>query len=217
MSKGYFITLEGADGSGKTTQAKLLVEYFKNHGYDTILTREPGGTPLAEEIRRVILTPSRENLEPMAEILLYAASRAQHVHQLIKPSLAEGKVVVCERFIDSSLAYQGYALGWDLEIIKQINRIAAGNLEPDLTFLIDIDTERCLNRVHNRSDATRSKVDRIESRGLSFQAKVRDGYLELAMFNPRIIVINGSQKGIKEINNEITSLVRKFIEGRLKL
>jgi dTMP kinase len=203
MSKGYFITLEGIDGSGKSTQAHLLVEYLKSLNYPVILTREPGGTPLAEEIRRVILTPSREPLEPLAEILLYAASRAQHVGQLIKPALDAGKIVISERFIDSSLAYQGYALGWNLKLIEEINKIAANELQPDLTVLLDVNTERSLNRVSNRSDANKTKVDRIESRGFSFQEKVRQGYLELAKGNPRFVVIGASQKSIKEIHTEL--------------
>jgi dTMP kinase len=215
MSKGYFITLEGADGSGKSTQAHLLADYLKNLNYPVILTREPGGTPLAEEIRRVILTPSTEPLEPIAEILLYAASRAQHVSQLIKPALEAGKIVICERFIDSSLAYQGYALGWNLKLIQDINRIAASELQPDLTFLLDVNTERSLNRVSNRSDANKTKVDRIESRGLSFQEKVRQGYLELAKVNPRFVVINASQKSIKDIHTELINNLKTLLLNKI--
>jgi dTMP kinase len=215
MSKGYFITLEGADGSGKSTQAHLLADYLKNLNYPVILTREPGGTPLAEEIRRVILTPSTEPLEPIAEILLYAASRAQHVSQLIKPALEAGKIVICERFIDSSLAYQGYALGWNLKLIQDINRIAASELQPDLTFLLDVNTERSLNRVSNRSDANKTKVDRIESRGLSFQEKVRQGYLELAKVKPRFVVINASQKSIKDIHTELINNLKTLLLNKI--
>jgi dTMP kinase len=215
MSKGYFITLEGADGSGKSTQAHLLADYLKNLNYPVILTREPGGTPLAEEIRRVILTPSTEPLEPIAEILLYAASRAQHVSQLIKPALEAGKIVICERFIDSSLAYQGYALGWNLKLIQDINRIAASELQPDLTFLLDVNTERRLNRVSNRSDANKTKVDRIESRGLSFQEKVRQGYLELAKVNPRFVVFNASQKSIKDIHTELINNLKTLLLNKI--
>jgi thymidylate kinase len=201
--RGYFITLEGADGSGKSTQAHLLADYLKSMNYPVILTREPGGTPLAEEIRQVILTPSQEPLEPLAEILLYAASRAQHVAQLIKPALTAGKIIISERFIDSSLAYQGYGLGWNLKLIRDINNIAAGGLQPDLTFLLDVNTERSINRVSNRSDANKVKVDRIESRGFSFQEKVRQGYLELAKANPRFVVVNTAQKSIKEVHGEL--------------
>jgi dTMP kinase len=211
MKNGYFITLEGADGSGKSTQAHLLVGYLKSLRYPVILTREPGGTPLAEEIRRVILTPSSEPLEPLAEILLYAASRTQHVNQLIKPALAEGKIVICERFIDSSLAYQGYALGWDLKLIQEVNQIAAAGLQPDLTFLLDVNTERSINRLNNRLDANKAQGDRIESRGFTFQEKVRHGYLKLAQENSRMVVINAASKSIKEIYAElICSLVNRL-------
>lgn len=205
MQKGYFITLEGPDGGGKTTQAGLLAKYIKQLGYEVILTREPGGTPLAEEIRRLILTPTEEALQPMAEIFLYAASRAQHVHSLIQPGLAAGKVVICERFVDSSLAYQGYGLGWDLELIRRINRLAVGEVMPDLTFLLDNDARLCLDRVTKRSDNVRTKVDRIEARGVEFQERVRRGYLELASREPRMIIINTSQKDIETVHQEMVA------------
>jgi dTMP kinase len=205
MQNGYFITLEGPDGGGKTTQAELLADYIKQCGYEVILTREPGGTPLAEEIRRLILTPTKEMLRPMAEILLYAASRAQHVQSLIQPGLAAGKVVICERFIDSSLAYQGYGLGWDLEVIRRINRLAVGEIMPDLTFLLDNDVRLCLDRVTRRSDKIRTKVDRIEARGVEFQERVRRGYLELASRDPRMIIIDTSQKEIETVHREMVA------------
>jgi dTMP kinase len=205
MQNGYFITLEGPDGGGKTTQAGLLADYIKQCGYEVILTREPGGTPLAEEIRRLILTPTEEILRPLAEILLYAASRAQHVQSLIQPGLAAGKVVICERFIDSSLAYQGYGLGWDLELIRRINRLAVGEVMPDLTFLLDNDVRLCLDRVISRSDKIRTKVDRIEARGVEFQERVRRGYLELASRDPRMIIIDTSQKEIETVHREMVA------------
>jgi dTMP kinase len=205
MQKGYFITLEGPDGGGKTTQAGLLAEYIKQFGYEVLLTREPGGTPLAEEIRRLILTPTEETLQPMAEILLYAASRAQHVQSLIQPGLAAGKVVICERFVDSSLAYQGYGLGWDLELIRQINRLAVGEVMPDLTFLLDNDARLCLDRVTRRSVQIRTQVDRIEARGVEFQERVRRGYLELASREPRMIIIDTSRKDIETVHREMVA------------
>lgn len=203
MRPGYFITLEGPDGGGKSTQARLLAEYMGKIGRKTVLTREPGGTPLAEEIRRLILTPTGEPLEPMAEILLYAASRAQHVQGLIKPALQAGKTVICERFVDSSLAYQGYGLGWDLQLIKDINSYAIGGVMPDLTLLLDNDPELGLARVHQRSGQTETGVDRIEARGITFQQKVRAGFLELAVGEPRIIVIDTTGRSIDEIHREI--------------
>jgi dTMP kinase len=217
MSKGYFVTLEGADGSGKSTQARLLAESLKNLNYSVILTREPGGTPLAEEIRRVILTPSTEPLEPLTEILLYAASRAQHVNQLIKPALAEGKIVICERFVDSSMAYQGYGLGWDLKLVSEINQRAVGNLQPDLTFLLDVETERSINRMSNRSDANKIKIDRIESRDFTFHDKVRQGYLELAKVNSRVVIIKATQKTIKEVQAEMIHILEAKLQAEFSL
>jgi dTMP kinase len=205
MGQGYFITLEGPDGGGKSTQAKLLLEYLRQRGHEVILTREPGGTPVAEEIRRVILTPTEENLAPLTEILLYAAARAQHVQGLIEPALAGGKIVICERFIDSSLAYQGYGMGWNLELIKAVNRMAVGGFMPDCTFLLDNDAANGLARVAQRANAARNSVDRIEARGISFQQRVREGYWELAAQEGRIILINTSGRTIADIHNELVS------------
>jgi dTMP kinase len=210
MGKGYFIVLEGPDGGGKSTQARLLAEYLRGIGQDAVLTREPGGTPLAEEIRRVILTPSQESLDPMAEILLYAASRIQHVRRLIQPSLDAGRIVICERFIDSSLAYQGYGLGWDLELIKAVNRLAVGEMAPDCVFLLDSEPEAGLARVNRRSEATQGGLDRIEARGLDFQQRVRQGYLELAASNPRVLVINTTRRTIEDIHDELVMRLAKL-------
>lgn len=208
MQKGFFLTLEGPDGCGKSTQTRLLADFLKSQDYEVLLTREPGGTPLAEEIRNVILTPSQEPLDPIAEILLYTAARAQHVNTLIKPALASGKVVICERFIHSSLAYQGYGLGWDLEFIRAINRMAVGEFQPDLTFLFDMDAGESLKRVANRNGAPQKpNVDRIEARGVSFQEKVRRGFLELARDDPGIILINSSQRSIKDIHSQLTEIL----------
>jgi dTMP kinase len=212
MAKGFFITLEGPDGGGKSTQARLLVDYLQKAGHEAVLTREPGGTPLAEEIRNLILTPTAENLAPMTEILLYAAARAQHVQGLIRPALAAGKVVICERFIDSSLAYQGFGLGWDLELIKAVNRSAIGQFMPDCTFLLDNDAENGLARVAQRADATNSGVDRIEARGVAFQQRVRQGYLELAAQEPRIVLIKTTHRTIADIHAELVERL-----SRLKL
>jgi dTMP kinase len=207
MTQGLFITLEGMDGCGKTTQARLLAETLTGLGYQVILTREPGGTSLAEDIRKLILTPTAENLDPMAELLLYTAARVQHVNQLIKPSLAEGKIIICERFVDSSLAYQGYGLGWDLQLIRQITHMAIGDFEPDVTFLLDIETDQGNCRVLNRSRANKVNVDRIEARGPAFLDKVRQGFLKLAATEPRMIVIDATHQGIKEIQQRLVEVV----------
>ena len=211
MRKGYFITIEGIDGSGKSTQAKLLHQYLQEQGYRALLTREPGGTDLAEEIRRVILTPGKEELDPMAEILLYAASRAQHVNGLIRPALESGAIVISERFIHSSLAYQGYGLGRDLDLILEINRLAIGDLRPDLTFLLDATPETSGERVRSRSQVNGNGYDRIEMRGLSFQERVRAGFLRLAEEDRRILVIKTAGKSIEAVFEELKELVNRSL------
>lgn len=209
MKKGNFITLEGIDGCGKSTQAKLLHQRLKDKGYQVLLTREPGGTDLAEEIRRVILTPGKEELDPMAEILLYAASRAQHVNGLIRPALETGQMVISERFVHSSLAYQGYGLGRDLKLIKEINCLAIGEIWPDLTVLLDTAPETSGERVKNRSKTNGKDRDRIEMRGLSFQERVRIGFLELAEEDRRIVVINTAGKNIQAVFTEILEVLTR--------
>lgn len=216
MRKGYFITLEGIDGSGKSTQAKLLYQRLQEMGYQVLLTREPGGTDLAEEIRRVILTPGKEELDPMAEILLYAASRSQHVNGLIKPALAAGQVVISERFVHSSLAYQGYGLGRDLKLIREINCLATGDLQPDLTLLLDTAPETSGERVQHRSKANGSDSDRIEMRGLSFQERVRFGFLKLAEEDHKIVVINTAGKSIKSVFSEMVEAVSGKLNENFK-
>jgi len=210
MRNGCFITFEGSDGCGKSTQAKLLAEYLTSMDYEVVLTREPGGTPLAENIRQVILTPTAETLHPMTEILLYAASRAQHVEELIKPALAAGKVVICDRFIDSSLAYQGYGLGRDLQMVSEINLAAVGAVLPDLTIVIDITVEEALERAISRSGQIQ---DRIESRDLQFHQRVRQGFLELAKDNPRMKVLEASGKSIEQIHSEVINQVQPVISS----
>jgi dTMP kinase len=215
MEKGYFITLEGIDGCGKSTQAKLLYQRLQTKGCRVLLTREPGGTDLAEEIRRVILTPGKEELDPMAEILLYAASRAQHVNRLIKPALEAGQVVISERFVHSSLAYQGYGLGRDLKLIRDINALATGDIQPDLIFLLDSAPETSGKRVAKRSKLNGHDTDRIEMRGLSFQDRVRTGFLTLAQEDASIIVINTAGKSINAVFLEIAGIVSEKLNIEL--
>ncbi len=209
MGTGYFITLEGIDGCGKSTQAKLIHQRLETMGYQVLLTREPGGTELAEEIRRIILTPGKEELDPLAEILLYAASRVQHVNVQIKPALEAGEIVISERFVHSSLAYQGYGLGRDLNLIKEINRLAAGEIRPDLTFLLDSAAETSGERVRSRAITDGNDCDRIEMRGLSFQERVRNGYLKLAEEDERIVVINTAGKSINAVFTEMAEIMSR--------
>jgi dTMP kinase len=196
--KGFFITLEGIDGTGKTTQAKLLAENLKKRGFPVLLTREPGGTLLAERIRTMLLELGEEKPLPLAELLLYGAARAQHVAKIISPALAAGTVVICERFSDSTLAYQGYGLELDLEMITEVNRIATGGLAPNLTFLFHLEAEEVWRRIRQR--APEGSGDRIEARGCTFLEKVQQGYLKLAEAAPeRIKVLPCQGKSVQEI------------------
>lgn len=172
---GMFITFEGPDGSGKSTQATLLAQKLREEGYSVLLTREPGGTALGEVVRGILLGKDLE-MANETEALLYAAARAQHVGEKIKPALGQGKIVICDRFVDSSLAYQGYGLGLSLKELKKINYFATGGLKPNLTFLLDLEPGWGLARARKE----RGAMDRIEERALEFHSKVRHGFLDLA-------------------------------------
>ncbi|HHT04688.1 MAG TPA: dTMP kinase [Hydrogenispora sp.] len=201
MKQGIFITFEGIDGSGKSTQAQMLAARLTAEGVPTLITREPGGTVLAEKIRDLLLF-AEEDPAPETEILLYAAARAQHVGKVIRPALARGAVVICERFTDSTLAYQGFAAGNDPELIRQMNTFATGGLVPDLTFLLDLTPDQGWRRVQERS--SRIGTDRIEARGLSFQEKVRQGYLRLAAAEAeRFCLLTGSDRTKEEVHQQI--------------
>jgi len=201
MHKGSFITLEGVDGVGKTTQALMLKEYLEERGQEVCHTFEPGGTHLGSQIRSLLLNPEHSELHSMTEILLYAADRAQHVYETIRPNLEAGRTVLCERFVDSSIAYQGYGLGLDIDGIKQVNHWATGGLVPDLTIYFDADPAESL---------LKTKGDRIEQRTLEYYARVREGFLTMARNEPqRFKVI--SAKGTRD---EVASRVLEVLEGR---
>jgi dTMP kinase len=186
---GLFITFEGGEGTGKTTQIARLAKALEAAGRRVVVTREPGGSQIANRIRSLLLDPKSKGLVPMAELFLYEASRAQHVADVIRPALKEGKVVICDRFADSSIVYQGAARGLPASLVSQLNKIATGGLEPRLTFLLDLDPRIGLARV-----GARGILDRMEKEALGFHKKVRAGYLKLAKANPRRFrVINSSQ------------------------
>ena len=174
--KGYFISVEGGDGSGKSTQIKKIETYLQEKGLDYILTREPGGTPVAEKIRELILDPANKALTGRAEMLLYAASRAQHVEEKILPALAEGKVVLSDRFTDSSIAYQAYGRGLG-DMVAEVNRIATGGKEPDLTIFLNITPAAGMARKNNQDGHV---LDRLELEKAAFHETVYKGYLALA-------------------------------------
>lgn len=205
-----FITFEGPEGSGKSTQIRLLEKYLIKKGLTVVNTREPGGSVLAEKIRKLLLNSANINIAPSAELLLYLASRAQHVNDKIKPALEKGQAVICDRFSDSTMAYQGYARGLSKKMIKEINEFAAYGLKPDLTIYIDIDVNTGLRRAHKRS----GKKDRLESEKAAFHNKVRKGYLEIAESEPlRIKIINGKET-VGQIQKKIADYVDILLNKR---
>ncbi len=197
-----FITFEGPDGSGKSTQVRLLAEELRARGLDLVLTREPGGTVISEQIREVILSTRNQAIRDETEALLYSAARAQIVAELIRPALAAGKIVICDRYADSTLAYQGYGLGLDRDALRAITRFATQGLVPDLTFYVDVPAEVGLARRH------RGEMDRLDQKSLEYHARVRAGYLALAHAEPaRWVVIDGTQ-AIERVHQTIGARIR---------
>ena len=199
MSKGLFITFEGGDGCGKTTQIKLLDEYLRSKGYKTLLTREPGSKGLGIKLREILLNYDGE-VSPVCESFLFLADRAQHVDCIIKPALEKGVIVLCDRHTDSTVAYQGYGRGLDLEQIQGLNKIATSGLKPDLTIVLDVDVETSQKRVG-------SEKDRMESAGIEFFERVRNGFLEIAKQEPERVKVVDSRQTIEEIHKQILVLV----------
>jgi dTMP kinase len=193
--KGAFVTFEGIEGSGKSTQIALLEGGLKSRGVSVLLTREPGGTPIGDQVRKILLDPGNSSLDPTAELLLYAASRAQHLHEVILPALAEGKVVLCDRFSDATLAYQGFGRGLDLQTIRALDRIVTAGMRPTLTVLFDIDASAGLARAHGRNASRGLEAEaRFENEELAFHERVRQGYLDLAKQEPdRVRVVDAAR------------------------
>jgi len=204
--RGIFISFEGSEGSGKSTQARLLSDWLRTQGISTILTREPGGTPIGERIREVLLSPDHREMDPITELFLYLASRRQHIKELIEPSLKEGKIVITDRFSDSTMAYQGYGRGLDLSLIESLNRTATGGLSPDLTILLDVDVREGLSRNLG------IKSDRLEIEDIEFHEKVRRGFIEIAKKEPKRVFIVETKNGIKKTHDEILAIVREWIQ-----
>lgn len=201
MAKGLFITFEGGDGCGKTTQIKLLDEYLRNKGYKTLLTREPGSKGLGVKLREILLNYDGE-VSPTCESFLFLADRAQHVDCIIKPAIDEGVIVLCDRHTDSTVAYQGYGRGLDLAQINMLNKIATGGLKPDLTIVLDVDVETSQARVGQEKD-------RMESAGIEFFKRVRQGFLEIARQEPERVKVIDSKQSIQEIHTKILELVAR--------
>ncbi len=195
---GIFITFEGPDGAGKTTQVKAFAERLTAQGYDVVLTREPGGTAISDKIRSLILDPAHKEMADITEVLLYAASRAQHVQEVIVPALQSGKLVVCDRFVDASIAYQGYGLGIAIDQVAAVNRLATGGLVPDRTYLLDVSVEEGRDRLQARTG-----LDRIEQKGAPYHERVRAGFHELAARHPERIQLIHASKPADEVAEDI--------------
>jgi dTMP kinase len=181
---GYFITFEGPEGGGKSTQARLLAERLRAAGYPVTLTREPGGTPAGKAMRAIWDDPAHSDLLPITDLLLICADRAQHVGSLIRPALARGEIVISDRYADSTRAYQGYGSGIDFATLETLLQFATGGLAPDLTLLLDIPAAEGLARRHSASQAGANPLDRLDQRSLEYHERVRDGYLKLAAQDP---------------------------------
>ncbi len=214
MPRGKFITLEGPDGSGKSTHARILAERMTAAGYALITVREPGGTQVGEAIRQLLQADAADApLAAEAELFLFMASRAQLVRQVIRPALEQGQHVICDRFADSTSAYQGYGRGMDLERILMINALAVQGLEPDLTLLLDVPVAAGFERLRQRSAATSAQPDRMERAGGPFHEQVRSGYLELALRWPDRIRRVDSSGPQAEVHAKIWSIVRDVLAG----
>ncbi len=214
---GFFITFEGVEGCGKTTQIKLLAELLAARGISTVLTREPGGCPIADKIRAILLDAENKALSPLAELMLYAAARAQHVTEVISPALESGKIVLCDRFCDATVAYQSFGRGIDRSVIDSLNSHACQGVTPDLTVLVDCDPVIGLERARLRIEATSGpREERFELEALAFHHRVRAGYLHLAAQEPhRFMIINGAET-IEEIFAAISSRVVARIPEALR-
>jgi dTMP kinase len=206
LEAGILITLEGIEGSGKTTQAGLIRDLLTDRGYKVVVTREPGGSPIGEKIRKILLDTSNREMEPLTELLLYEASRHQHVREVIGPALLAGKVVVCDRFYDASTAYQGFGRGIDIDTVNVLNMVATGGRKADLTIVLDLPVDDGLTRLGQN-------LDRIEAETVEFHERVRKGYLEVARREPdrvRVVEATGSVEGtfamVKSIIDDVLPL-----------
>ncbi len=202
MTQGLFITFEGPDGCGKTTQMNLLAQYFEKKGKKVVLTREPGGKGLGEKVREILLNYNGE-VSDRCESFLFLADRAQNIDIIVKPAVEQGEIVLCDRHIDSTVAYQGYGRGLDINKINMLNNLATGGKKPDLTLVFDVDVETSMKRVGKEKD-------RMESAGIDFHNRVRNGYLELAKQEPTRIKVLDATKTIEEIHEKVVEIIEKL-------
>ena len=201
--KARFITFEGGECSGKSTQSKLLVNYLRARGYRVLYLREPGATRIGEKIRRILLDKDNEEITPLSEMLLYMSARAQAISELIKPAIKKGDIVVCDRFLDSTIAYQGFGLGIDLKLIEYLGKLASLDIKPDLTIFLDAPVKK--------GKVPQKNKDRIEKRSYQYHLRVRSGYLKLARSQPRRIKIIKPDKDKRKTEEEIRRMVIRFL------
>ena len=204
MKKGLFITFEGADGCGKTTQIKLVKDYLEKSGYEVVLTREPGAKGLGEKIREILLNYDGI-VSDRCESFLFLADRAQNIDTIVNPAVEKGKIVLCDRHIDSTVAYQGYGRGLNLERINKLNLLATDGRVPDLTIVFDIDVETSMQRVGKEKD-------RMESAGIEFHNRVRNGYLEIAKNEPERVKVVDGREGIEKVFENVKDLINKTLQ-----
>lgn len=204
INRGLFITFEGVDGCGKTTQMDLLAKYLQTQGYEVVITREPGAKGLGEKIREILLHYDGE-VSSKAESFLFLADRAQHIDKIVNPAIENGKIVLCDRHTDSTIAYQGYGRGVNIDKLRMLNNLATGNRKPDITFVFDIDIETSMSRVGQEKD-------RMESSGVEFFNNVRKGFLEIAKQEPERVKVISSDKSIDEIHREVLEYIQTKIK-----
>ena len=209
--QGFFVTFEGGEGSGKTTQLKTLLGYLRSVGRDVVETRDPGGTAIGNQIRGLLLDGENARMDSLTELLLYEASRAQLVQEVVQPVLAAGRILLCDRFTDSTVAYQGYGRGLDLDLIGRLNASATRGIRPDLTFFLDLDPIVGLERVKRRLVPSRASRDRLEGEALAFHERVRQGFRALAATEPeRVIALDAVQSLL-----ELAAEIRRRVDARL--
>ncbi|MCL2183873.1 MAG: dTMP kinase [Chitinispirillia bacterium] len=209
MGQGFFFTFEGIDGCGKSTQLARVAEALRARGADILITREPGGPPISEKIREILISPDNKRMYPETECLLYLAARAQHMREIIKPAIDKGQTVLCDRFEQATFAYQGYGRGLDIDFLKNTNNFAASGISPHITFIFDIPVELSQQRL---SKIGKGK-DRLESEGAQFFQKVRDGYLAAANSSPNKIKLLDGAKGRDELTEEILGIISSYIKN----
>ena len=210
-----FITFEGVEGSGKTTQIRRLKTYLNRKGIPCRVTREPGGTSISDQVRKILLNPDNKGLVPLAELFLYEAARAQHIKEFIKPLLKKKGVILCDRFADASVAYQGDGRRLGVKLVERLNRMATEGLKPDVTFLLDCPTGVGLKRAIRRNEALKQeKEGRFEREKIQFHNRVRKGYLVLARKEPRRVKVIDTRKGEDKVFEEIRHIIDKIIGGK---